>query len=319
MSTDGHADDLYVEDLYAGDPATFVARRDQLVRDLRAAGERASADAVKALRRPTASAVVVNALARSQPQLVEAVLATAGRLAQVQRRALSGLSDADVRGAVRAHHTALAEAVAACAPSTAALADEVRATLLTAGLDDDVADRVRRGVLATAATPPDASEALLLSAPLGVVRDRAADPAAVEVAGGGDDERSAARRAKAAETALAAQRRVATAAIAEAERQLARAQADRVAAARKQRTADAAAAAARSALGPAEAEVARLAALLAAAERERGVLATRAGEAATEAAGRTAAARQAEEAVVDAEALLAAATSHLKALGDAST
>ncbi|MGV3758916.1 MAG: hypothetical protein ACO1PW_05150 [Actinomycetota bacterium] len=60
--------------LYDLRPEEFVAARDALVKELRAAGERGEATAVKALRRPSAAAAALNRAARSRPELLEAVL-----------------------------------------------------------------------------------------------------------------------------------------------------------------------------------------------------------------------------------------------------
>ncbi|MFL6185898.1 MAG: hypothetical protein ACJ745_13955, partial [Actinomycetes bacterium] len=56
-----------VAGLYRLPPGEFVAARDQLARQLRAAGGREAARRVAALRRPSISAWAANQLARAAP------------------------------------------------------------------------------------------------------------------------------------------------------------------------------------------------------------------------------------------------------------
>ena len=58
-------------DLYGLPGAEFVAARDALARSLAKDKQRDEAAAVKALRRPTRSAEVLNELARSEPKAVK--------------------------------------------------------------------------------------------------------------------------------------------------------------------------------------------------------------------------------------------------------
>ncbi|MDP8988077.1 MAG: hypothetical protein M3N11_06985, partial [Actinomycetota bacterium] len=57
-----------LDQLYELEPRHFVAARDRLVRELRAAGERQAAAAVKGLRRPTVVAWALNQVARAHPE-----------------------------------------------------------------------------------------------------------------------------------------------------------------------------------------------------------------------------------------------------------
>ena len=166
-------------ELYDATPADFVSRRDALVAELRARGDRSTAAAVKALRRPTVAAAAINQLARSHPDLVVASMEAGEALATAQRRALSGVSDVDVRGAVRAHHGAI-DAVLAAAPDAAswpvAVRDAVQRTLQAAAVDDALAEDVRRGTLSRAADTADPTLALTGFAPLSVVADGRGEP-----------------------------------------------------------------------------------------------------------------------------------------------
>ncbi|MCW2667516.1 MAG: hypothetical protein JWN57_2478, partial [Frankiales bacterium] len=62
------------EDLYALPPEEFTAARDAAARQARADGDRAGAAALKALRKPTAPAHLVNLLVRAEPDLVDQLL-----------------------------------------------------------------------------------------------------------------------------------------------------------------------------------------------------------------------------------------------------
>jgi hypothetical protein len=78
-------DEIAVE-LYLVPPAGFVAARDQLVRQARAAGHRDLARELQALRRPTLSAWLVNALARHQRARMQELFAVGRELRQAQTR-----------------------------------------------------------------------------------------------------------------------------------------------------------------------------------------------------------------------------------------
>jgi hypothetical protein len=84
-STDQQLDALYREH-----PERFVAGRDQLVKDLRAAGDREEADRVKKLRRPTVAAWLLNRAALTSPAELEEFAAASRQLEDAQGRALEG-------------------------------------------------------------------------------------------------------------------------------------------------------------------------------------------------------------------------------------
>ncbi|WP_205699371.1 hypothetical protein [Conexibacter sp. SYSU D00693] len=144
MGTDADA----LDDLYAADPAEFTARRDALARELRQAGDRAAADEVKALRRPSQAAWLVNRLARERGDDLEAVLAAGRELAAAQEAAIGGGGGDALRGAQRALRAAvegLVQSVAAGESQTTV--ERVRATLHAAAGDDDLRERVAAGRL----------------------------------------------------------------------------------------------------------------------------------------------------------------------------
>jgi hypothetical protein len=85
---------LEVEDAVAGlyrlPLAEFVAGRDRLARQLRAAGDREAARRVTALRRPSVSAWAANQLAQAAPHAMAELLEVGAALAQAQQDALAG-------------------------------------------------------------------------------------------------------------------------------------------------------------------------------------------------------------------------------------
>jgi hypothetical protein len=78
-------DEIAVE-LYLVPPARFVAARDELVRQARAAGHRDLAGELRTLRRPTLSAWLVNMLARHQRERMQQLFGLGRELRQAQTR-----------------------------------------------------------------------------------------------------------------------------------------------------------------------------------------------------------------------------------------
>jgi hypothetical protein len=76
--------DEIAAELYLVPPARFVAARDTVVRQARAAGHRDLAREVSALRRPTLSAWLVNALARHRHERMQQLFALGRQLRQAQ-------------------------------------------------------------------------------------------------------------------------------------------------------------------------------------------------------------------------------------------
>jgi hypothetical protein len=136
--------------LYGLEPEEFVAARDAAARALRGEGQRAEAAAVAKLRKPSVAAWVVNRLARDEADLVEVLLAAGAKLREVQ---LAGAAASDLRTAIEAEAKALdalmrpAGRIAARSGRDAAL-ERARDTLHAAALDPDLAEEVRRGVVA---------------------------------------------------------------------------------------------------------------------------------------------------------------------------
>jgi hypothetical protein len=89
MSAEVEIEDA-VAGLYRLPLAEFVAARDQLARQLRAAGDREAALRVAALRRPSVSAWAANQLAQAVPHAMAELLEVGAALRQAQQDALAG-------------------------------------------------------------------------------------------------------------------------------------------------------------------------------------------------------------------------------------
>ena len=160
MSAEVEADDGVVG-LYRLPPGEFVAARDQLARQLRAAGDREAARRVAALRRPSISAWAANQLARAAPHAMAELLEVGADLAKAQRDALAGppgaarrlrAASAQLRAAI-SRLTQRAETLLARAghAATDATLDRLAATLRAAA----TADQATRASLAEGRLPGD--------------------------------------------------------------------------------------------------------------------------------------------------------------------
>ena len=149
------------QELYAVDPADFVAARTDLVRRLRAEGQRDLAVAVGKLRRPSPAAWAVNQLVRRAPQGVEELLRRGEELREAQDLALAGAHPDDLREAAGARREAVAALtdtavgfLAARGASPDAHRQQIEATLEAATLDPRAAAAVQAGRLTAALEPP---------------------------------------------------------------------------------------------------------------------------------------------------------------------
>jgi hypothetical protein len=212
-----------VDELYAGDPGRFVAARDALARELKAAGRPREANEVKALRRPSLVAAALNHAVRGQPESVDALLDATAEVGRVQAAGGGAAALREASASRRAALTALAKAA-----STSHL-DDALATLDAASLDPDLHPLLRAGRFTTELTPSGFGFAVAPDEP-------DADDAA-------EAEAAAARRAE-----LEAAVHAAVAGAEAAHRRLASAEATHAAAAEEAKAADAARADARAAL-----------------------------------------------------------------------
>jgi hypothetical protein len=187
--------------LYAGPPEAFTAARTAAAKE-----HPDLARELRALRRPTVAAWLVNALARAEPDLLDELLALGPALGAAQR---AGEADdlrtlgAQRRALLRAV-TDRAFAIAGRAPTATSRA-EVEGTLDAALADPATADAVRSGRLTRALTYAgfggvDLDGAVAVGAPSRKATPKpdtaAAEAAALEAAGALDDAVRALQRAE---------------------------------------------------------------------------------------------------------------------------
>src|SRR6266540_3558386 len=175
--------DAEIGRLYELPPGEFVAARDELGRRLRAQppDDRAAAERVRGLRRPTVAAWAVNQVARRHTELVAELVESGDRLHQAQRRALSGLRDSGLRAAAAERRERLDRLVEAGRPPEPRR-DAITATFEAASVDPEAAAAVRRGTLAHELAAPtgfgEVSGLELLRAPAPTPAGKPADKAA---------------------------------------------------------------------------------------------------------------------------------------------
>ncbi len=143
-------------DLYGLAPAEFVAARADRATEAKVAGDKQLATAIGKLRKPTLTAWAANLLARAAPGEVADLLRLGAALAAAQRK----LSAEQLRS-LTAQRQQLVNALAKKAGALAAehghpvgegVVREISQTLTAALADPEVAERLRTGTLATAAS-----------------------------------------------------------------------------------------------------------------------------------------------------------------------
>jgi hypothetical protein len=148
------APDDAIDRLYGLALEEFIPARDALSRELRDAGRRGEATAVKGLSKPTVAAWAVNQAVRSQPPAARELWEAGDALAAAQQAVLSGKgSGADLREAAERERTAvdpLVEAARGLLTSSGGdlsetTIDRVRSTLHAAAIDPDARDEVAAG------------------------------------------------------------------------------------------------------------------------------------------------------------------------------
>ena len=142
------------DELYGLTPADFTAARDERARQVRAAGQRDEAAAIKKLARPTASAWLVNQLARTASDRMTRLYELGEELQEAQRT-LAGDRLRELSVQRRQVINDLLPAASNLAgqadqPASAAVLAEVRATLEAALADADARAAVRSGRLTKA-------------------------------------------------------------------------------------------------------------------------------------------------------------------------
>lgn len=185
--------DERIDALFALPPGEFVAARDRLAKELKAAGHAEAAAAVKKLRRPTVAAAAVNRLAREARGEIEELLAIGDRLREAHGALLRGGGDSGVREATAARRRlvgALTKRALGFAGGGEAQRDAIADTLEAAVADRDAAEAVREGRLTKELVAPSTFGAGLAfgdddvpKAAAGapeIEQDQAADEAAAE-------------------------------------------------------------------------------------------------------------------------------------------
>lgn len=128
-------------ELYAGDPAGFVARRSAAASE---AGPELAGQ-IRSLRKPSAAAAAVNALVRTESELVDAILDVGDRM----RDAVSQ-RDRDTIRTLTAERQRLVQRAVRDRSLSPAVQREVEETLQAAAIDPAAAAAVRSGVLVRA-------------------------------------------------------------------------------------------------------------------------------------------------------------------------
>jgi phage shock protein A len=256
------ASDSEVERLYGLPLDEFTAARDETARRLRDEGRREDAAAIKALRKPSNPAWVVNKLAREVPKIIDTLLDAGQRLRDTQLSGGGSLPDAMER-----ERTALdramrnAEEIATHAGlASASTLQRVRETLHLAALDPDVAADVRRGVLAREGRATGFTGLAGFAAPVAPAKHLEAKAGPAK-AGPAKADPAAERRETAREQRLVKAREKAAAAqleLKDAKRELADADRELAAATRRQQRAQARVERARARLETAQEQVAEL-------------------------------------------------------------
>ena len=134
--------------LYGLEPGSFVASRTAVVKSLRKTGDRALADEVKALRRPSLIAAELNRLTRSAPEQVDRLLAEAEALRSGHRAMLAG-EPVDLAGLQRDHR----EAARQLAAQSEREEERLAAILEAASLDEACHRELQAGTFAVEPTP----------------------------------------------------------------------------------------------------------------------------------------------------------------------
>jgi hypothetical protein len=129
------APDDVADQLYGLPLEEFTRARNEAAAELRKAGRRDEADAVKALRKPTAAAATLNRLVRDRRREVEAFLAAAAELRDAQ---FGGKGD--LGAATKRERDALTKLVRAGGA-------KVRQSLEAAAVDDEAAEQLLGGRL----------------------------------------------------------------------------------------------------------------------------------------------------------------------------
>jgi hypothetical protein len=144
VAAEGKAVEQAAEELYGLPLDEFTRARDERAKELRKRGDRESADAVKALRKPTVAAARLNQLTRTRRKDVDRLLAAGKKLQAAQDELLAGGDRQAFQRAAASERELVAELAGDAEPG---LAEKIAATLHAAALDPEIADELRAGRL----------------------------------------------------------------------------------------------------------------------------------------------------------------------------
>jgi hypothetical protein len=139
-------------DLYGLPIDEFTKTRDELAKELRKKGKKEAADEVKALRKPSVSAWVINQLARRHPQEMKALVKAGDDLRKAQRGAVGGRDPEQLREATRSHRDRLDDLTSFARHELDAggqTLQRVAQTLRAASIDKQASKALLAGTLAT--------------------------------------------------------------------------------------------------------------------------------------------------------------------------
>ena len=230
-----------LDEIFGGPPADFIKGRDALAKKLKDEGDADESKRVKALRKPSKAAAVVNSLSLDDPKPIKRYLGLADKL----RKATSGkVNVLKMRELAREEGELLEDLVASAGKlddeASAATLDRVRETLQAAQVDSDLAERVLAGRVEREERA--ASVGLdNLAAPPQAARRRSAKPKAGAKADSGPKEDSGAKEKEAKRKRIAEAKEAvkeATAEAREAAREVARAESELAKAERARDAAD---------------------------------------------------------------------------------
>ena len=167
-----------IDELYAGPADEFIARRDALVKELKAAKDKDGAATVKALRKPTVAAWAVNQLAHTARRDVAKLLDVGEALREAHDALAEGRGDAGIRTATTKRRKLVGDltdrAVGLLGAGGEAQRDAISNTLDAAVADPDAGISVQEGRLAKElAAPSGFGAGLVFATPPASARESA--------------------------------------------------------------------------------------------------------------------------------------------------
>jgi hypothetical protein len=145
-----------VDELFTMAPEEFVAKRNAVVKALRAAGQKDEAAQVASLRRPSPSDWALNVAAHRHPDDVSTLLKAAAALRRIQAGAIEGRGGdvrgalAAMRGASTAVHRRADEVLAGAGRDRSTQAAAITSRLAEVATNEAVGEQLRAGRLGTA-------------------------------------------------------------------------------------------------------------------------------------------------------------------------